>query len=104
MSNVEYKLGEKIFEWDSEKAKRNKIKHGIGFKLATRVFEDEERIELRDEEHSDDEDRWQVIGKVDDILFVVYTDREDRTRIISARKANRNERRIYYGNSDLYFA
>ena len=75
MSNVEYKLGEKIFEWDSEKAKRNKIKHGIGFKLAARVFEDEERIELRDEEHSDDEDRWQVIGKVDDILFVVYTDR-----------------------------
>ena len=104
MSNVEYKLGEKIFEWDSEKAKRNKIKHGIGFKLAARVFEDEERIELRDEEHSDDEDRWQVIGKVDDILFVVYTDREDRTRIISARKANKGERMIYYGNGDLYFA
>ena len=104
MSNVEYQSGDLIFEWDSEKARINKRKHQVSFKTAANVFFDDNRIELRDEEHSDDEDRWQVIGKVDDILFVVYTDREDRTRIISARKANRNERRIYYGNSDLYFA
>ncbi|MBO4780578.1 MAG: BrnT family toxin, partial [Selenomonadaceae bacterium] len=57
MSNVEYQLGERIFEWDSEKAKRNKIKHGIGFKVAARVFEDEDRIERRDKEHSQDENR-----------------------------------------------
>ena len=61
-------------------------------------------IEYQSEEHSDDEDRWQVIGKVDDILFVVYTDRETKTRIISARKANKAERRMYYGNCNLYFA
>lgn len=104
MSNVEYQAGDLVFEWDSEKARINKRKHKVSFKTAAKVFFDVNRIELRDEEHSDDEDRWQVIGKVDDILFVVYTDREDRTRIISARKADRDERRIYYGNGDLYFA
>ena len=104
MSDIEYQAGDLIFEWDSEKARINKRKHNVSFKTAASVFLDDNRIELRDEEHSDDEDRWQVIGKVDDILFVVYTDREDRTRIISARKADKGERRIYYGNGDLYFA
>ena len=104
MSDIEYQSGDLIFEWDSEKARINKRKHKVSFETAANVFFDDNRIELRDEEHSDDEDRWQVIGKVEDILFVVYTDREDRTRIISARKAKSKERRIYYGNGDLYFA
>ena len=104
MSDIEYQSGDLIFEWDSEKARINKRKHKVSFETAANVFFDDNRIELRDEEHSDDEDRWQVIGKVEDILFVVYTDREDRTRIISARKAKAKERRIYYGNGDLYFA
>jgi len=52
------------------------------------VFLDEKRIEKYDRKHSTDtEDRWNVIGKVDDVLFVVYTERNERTRIISARKA-----------------
>lgn len=55
--DVEFQSGEMLFEWDSEKAKRNKIKHGIGFKLAARVFEDEDRLERRDDEHSQDEER-----------------------------------------------
>lgn len=104
MSNIEYQSGDLIFEWDSEKARINKRKHKVSFETASNVFLDTNRIELRDEEHSTEEDRWQVIGKVDDILFVVYTDREDRTRIISARRADKNERRIYYANGDLYFA
>ena len=104
MSNVEYKSNERIFEWDSDKAKRNKIKHKVSFKLATRVFEDDERIERRDEEHSQDEERWQVIGKVDSVLFVVYTERGDKTRLISAREANVQERAWYYGDGDIYFA
>lgn len=104
MSNVEFQSGELIFEWDSDKARINQIKHKVSFETATNVFFDENRIEKLDEEHSDDEERWQVIGMVDDILFVVYTDREDRTRIISARKADKTERRKYYGDSDLYFA
>ena len=104
MSNVEYQSGDLIFEWDSEKAKLNKIKHGVGFKLATHVFEDEDRITRRDDEHSDYEERWQVIGKVKNILFVVYTERGEKTRIISAREASPREREWYYGDSDLYFA
>ena len=104
MSNVEYQSGERLFEWDSDKAKRNKIKHGIGFKLATRVFEDEDRIERRDDKHSQDEERWQVIGKVENILFVVYTERDEKTRLISAREASPIEKEWYYGNGDLYFA
>jgi len=104
MSNVEYQSGDLVFEWDSEKTLINKRKHKISFETAANVFFDDNRVELRDEEHSDDEDRWQVIGKVDDILFVIYTDRETKTRIISARKANKAERRMYYGNGDLYFA
>lgn len=104
MSDVEYQSNELIFEWDSEKARINKLKHKVSFETAANVFFDENRIERLDDEHSDNEERWQVIGMIEDILFVIYTEREDRTRIISARKANRAERRIYYGDDDLYFA
>ena len=104
MSDVEYKLNERTFEWDSEKAKKNKIKHGISFKLAARVFEDEERITRRDGEHSQDEERIQVIGKVENILFVVCTERGEKTRLISAREATEKEKGWYYGDGDLYFA
>ena len=104
MSNVEYQSGELLFEWDSEKARINKLKHRVSFETASNVFFDENRIEKLDDEHSDDEDRWKVLGKVDSVLLVIYTEREDRTRIISARRADKDERRIYYGNGDLYFA
>ena len=101
--DVEYQSGELLFEWDSDKAKRNKIKHGIGFKLASRVFEDEDRIERRDDEHSQDEERWRVIGKVENVLFVVYTERGEKIRLISAREATEAEKEWYYGDGDLYF-
>lgn len=65
------------FEWDPEKNEINMRKHGISFPYATRVFDDEDRLEVFDEEHSDDEDRYDVIGRVDDVLFVVYTERPD---------------------------
>lgn len=91
------------FEWDDEKARKNKIKHNVSFKAAVLVFEDENRIEEYDWEHSVEEDRYQVIGKVNDVLFVVYTERGEHTRIISARKATYEEKEDYYGNSDLFF-
>ena len=97
-------INEMVFEWDDDKAAKNVKKHGVDFTDAAQVFFDENRIERRDKFHSDDEDRWQVIGMVEEVLFVIYTEREDRTRIISARKAKPKERRIYYGNSDVYFA
>jgi uncharacterized DUF497 family protein len=89
------------FEWDDEKAKENKRKHGISFELAKLVFNDEHRVEFYDDENSANEDRYDVIGKVSDILFVVYTERKDKIRIISARLATKIERRVYndYNNN-----
>ena len=66
------------------------------------MFLDEKRIEKYDRKHSTDtEDRWNVIGKVDDVLFVVYTEKSERIRIISARKATKEEINEYYNNYDL---
>ena len=86
------------FIWDKVKSESNKKKHGISFELASKVFYDEERIELYDKEHSMDEDRYITIGKVDEVLFVVYTERNDDIRLISAKLADKNEREAYYGS------
>lgn len=95
---MEFETTSRLFEWDDDKALKNKGKHGVSFEKAIRVFDDNFRVERYDEYHSDYEDRWITIGRVDDILFVVYTERADRTRIISARLADKSERREYYGN------
>jgi hypothetical protein len=84
------------FEWDDEKARKNKQKHGISFETARMVFCDPYRIEFFDDKNSTiNEQRYDVIGKVDDMLFVVYTERADKIRIISARLATSVERRVY---------
>ncbi len=98
----EVEVGEYLVEWDDEKNKINKKKHGISFETAARIFLDDNRIEYYDELHSDFEDRFRVIGIVDEVLFVVYTEREDRYRLISARQADKSEEGEYYGQySDL---
>ena len=84
------------FEWDEEKNRINKEKHGIDFQTAIHVFDDENRIEIYDVEHSIDEDRYNTIGLVYDMLFVVYTERKDKLRMVSARLATQAERRLYY--------
>ena len=84
------------FEWDEDKAALNLKKHGVRFETAARVFEDEDRIEFYDSAHSTEEDRYNTIGMVDNILFVVYTERKNRVRLISARPANSKERSLYY--------
>ena len=86
------------FEWDEEKNRINKEKHdGIGFEYAVRVFLDEKRIERYDELHSTlTEERWNAIGMVGKVLFVVYTERSESIRIISARRATKAEEREYY--------
>ena len=86
-----------MFEWDENKNKSNIKKHGISFQTASRVFDDVNRIEMYDEENSITEDRYNTIGMVDDILFVVYTERNEKIRLISARIAEEPERRLYYG-------
>lgn len=93
----DFEIGDYVVEWDDEKNKINKRKHGISFETAAEVFLDENRLDDYDEFHSDDEDRNKVIGMVGEILTVIYTERRERYRIISARKANKKERMDYYG-------
>ena len=83
-------------EWDEMKNQLNRKKHGIDFETAMLVFNDLQRIEIYDEEHSITEDRYNTIGMVEDVLFVVYTERKDNIRLISARVATPKERSIYY--------
>ena len=92
-----------IFEWDEKKNAINKKKHGISFEMAVRVFLDEKRVEKLDLEHSTlEEERINIIGRVSDmlVLFVVATDRKGNTRIISARRAEKDEEEEYYENYD----
>ena len=93
-----------VFEWDENKNKINKKKHGVSFEVAVRFFLDDRRIEKIDFAHSTaDEERINIIGRVADllILFVVSTDRNGKVRIISARRAEKNEEEEYYGNYDI---
>lgn len=62
------------------------------------MFFDESRIEWYDEEHSIDEDRYITIGTVGEVIFVVYTERGEKVRLISARLANKDEKEVYYEN------
>lgn len=90
-----------IFEWDDEKEKKNIQKHKITFSAAATVFADDNRLEILDEEHSEAEERYKVIGRIGaavSIVLVVYTPRGNRIRIISARKATSRERKMYYDN------
>lgn len=84
------------FEWDNQKNEVNYSKHGIDFADAARMFLDLGRVEREDTRRNYGEKRYQSIGKVgEEIVFVVYTLRHSRTRIISARRAHKNERKIY---------
>ena len=86
-------------EWDARKNSINIKKHHINFKDAALIFSDKNRVEIYDGLHSDVEDRYIVIGMVDEILFVVYTERLDSLRLISARIATPSEKEIYYGKN-----
>ena len=91
-------------EWDNEKNEINKREHeGLSFELAQLVFADPNRLERidRSENNTTGEDRWQTLGMAGKVIFVVFTEREERKRIISARLANKAERRSYHGNSLL---
>ena len=90
------------FEWDENKNRINKKKHGISFDTAKLVFLDPDRIEYYDSAHSDAEERWITIGKAGNILYVVFTERDfgHTVRLISARLATKREREDYYGDGD----
>jgi len=97
MTDFEKIVDWQLVEWDKKKAALNRQKHGVEFEDAALVFADENRIERRDNRHSHEEERWQVIGEVGEVLFVVYTERGDAFRLITARMATPAERKIYYG-------
>ena len=85
------------FDWDPAKAQTNLRKHKVPFLMACEVFKDGNRLERLDASNDHGEERWIVIGRVEQtILFVVYTQRVQRTRLISARRATRNEQQGYW--------
>ena len=88
------------FEWDPAKNEINKKKHGLSFETAKEVFYDEFAVLFDDPDHSVDEDRFLIIGstKTEQICIVshCYRDNENRIRIISARRATKNEQRFYF--------
>lgn len=87
------------FEWDADKAITNRQKHLVSFEDAARIFLDPNRIEILDGRETYGEDRWKTVGLVEPaLLAVVYTVRGkegDIIRLISARKADANERKQY---------
>lgn len=88
--------------YDPEKNRRNIRLRRLPLSLGGMVLDDVMRIERHDEEHSTAaEDRWQTIGIAGKLLFVVYMERGERPHIISVRLADIEERRLYYGDSDL---
>lgn len=88
------------FLWDKNKAKLNKRKHGISFEEAQTVFYDENAVEFFDPDHSEDEDRFLMLGLSERlrVLVVCHCVREENTRIriISARKATHHEEQNYW--------
>jgi uncharacterized DUF497 family protein len=92
------------FEWDVRKAAANVRKHGVLFELACTVFSDPRILSIADVEHSESEERWFAIGSASDgsLVSIVYTWTLDpsatKIRLISARKATKNETRQYEEN------
>lgn len=89
------------FEWDTVKAVSNKKKHGVSFKEAQSVFYDEFAVQFFDEENSESEDRFLMLGLSGEanLLIVCHCERDQGNviRIISARKATKSESKYYQG-------
>ena len=85
------------FEWDRRKAILNIKKHGVSFEDAATAFGDPLSVTVHDPKHSDDEDRFLLLGETQDkkLVVVAHTDRKDTIRLINARPATRQEREDY---------
>ncbi len=90
-----------LFEWDPEKAAKNLIIHGVSFDEAAIAFQDPLSLKIYDPLHSDEEDRFVLIGNSgrNRLLVIVHTERGNKIRIINARKATKNEREQYEKNA-----
>jgi len=93
-------MSEMRFEWDERKSRTNKRKHKVSFEEAQTVFLDENAIRFFDPDHSEDEDRFIMLGMsfALRVLVVCHCYREDDSviRIISARKADKREQADYW--------
>ena len=87
----------KPFDWNPEKARINLQKHQVDLEEASTIFDDPQFITFLDEEHSAEEERYITIGlsNKNRLLMVAHTELENTIRIISARKATRNEEKFY---------
>ena len=85
------------FEWDPEKAEKNLLKHDVHFDEASSIFTDSMFITFLDEEHSTNEERYITIGLSNKgrLLLVAHAEKNDRIRIISARRVTKNEEKFY---------
>ena len=88
------------FEWDSNKSRQNKKKHGVSFEEAQTVFYDERAIQYFDPDHSENEDRFIMLGMSFKIRVLIvchyYKEKDAVIRIISARKAKKDEENEYW--------
>ncbi len=86
-----------VFEWDDKKAETNLQKHSISFEEASTAFGDDLSITIEDPLHSQDENRYILIGQSIHArtLVVVHLEKTDSIRIISARRATKKERKFY---------
>ncbi|MGF1672788.1 MAG: BrnT family toxin [Rivularia sp. (in: cyanobacteria)] len=85
------------FDWDKNKAARNQSKHGVSFEEAKTVFDDPLYVDFYDPDHSQDEERYLIVGESNRgrLLIVSYTERGDSIRLISAREVTQTERKAY---------
>jgi uncharacterized DUF497 family protein len=99
--NMSYDLCIRLdgIDWDDEKNEKNKREHDLAFEVAQYVFFDAERLERLDQSEGNrsGEIRYQTLGMVGKVFFVVYTERGEKKQLISARAANKAERRSYNG-------
>jgi uncharacterized DUF497 family protein len=87
------------FSWDPRKSSSNQKKHGVSFEEAKSVFLDDHALVIDDPDHSGDEDRFVILGLSSNLKLLVvchcYRDDDEIIRIISARKATKNETKSY---------
>lgn len=90
-----------LFEWDPKKARRNLEIHDVSFDEASTAFKDTYSLTIYDPLHSDEEDRYILIGNSvsNRLLVVVHTEIREKIRIISTRKATKKERKQYEKNA-----
>lgn len=85
------------FEWDAHNAEKNWQKHGVTPSECEQIFFNRPLVVADDVKHSEKENRFYALGQTDGgrMLFVVFSVRRDKVRVISAREMNRKERRVY---------